>query len=152
MQFKNAEASDRPWKSHSRPRGQLLSSLVLETQLGHFSQEWSGSGPISAILRKRRPCGRTIDLDPVIADFKFQLHTSWVVWLRAIISLSGKLAGLPCRDVMKMKRDSIQKASHIIPRSQNGPGPVFPFPALTPECCAVTAGAGGAWGGRQGES
>lgn len=146
-------------------QGQLLSSLVLETQLGQFSQEWSGSshprstsllllrGPISAVLRERRPRGRTIRLDPVIAGFQFQLHTSWVLWLpRAIISLSGKLAGLPCRDVMKTKRDNVQKASHVVPRSRKCSGTVFPFPALTLGCCAVAAGAGGAWGGRQGES
>lgn len=32
-----------------------------------------------------------------------------------------KMGGLPCRDVIKIKGNKIQKASHVMPRSQKIP-------------------------------
>lgn len=74
------------------------------------------SGPTSVIPRKRWPHGRTRP-----SHSRFQIpapHFLAAMTPESLHFLVWKMGGLPCRDVIKIKGDQIQKASHVMPRSQ----------------------------------
>lgn len=75
-------------------------------------------GQFLLFLRKK-PRGRTRS-----SHSWFQIPAPYFLAIMASESLCfhvWKMGGLPCRDVIKIKGNKIQKASHVMPRSQKIP-------------------------------